>query len=54
MAVSTNNGATWTMSLPLLDAPARDFTAQPITSAFRGADDAIFFAMDAGKDASFL
>jgi hypothetical protein len=54
MAVSTNNGATWTMSLPLLDAPARDFTAQPITSAFRGGDDAIFFAMDAGKDASFL
>jgi antitoxin component YwqK of YwqJK toxin-antitoxin module len=54
MAVSTNNGATWTMSLPLLDAPARDFTAQPITSAFRGTGDAIFFAMDAGKDASFL
>jgi hypothetical protein len=54
LAVSTNNGATWTMSLPLLDAPARDFTAQPITSAFRGAGGAIFFAMDAGKDASFL
>jgi hypothetical protein len=53
MAVSTNNGATWTMSLPLLDAPGRDFTAQPITSAFRAAD-AIFFAMDAGKDGSFL
>jgi len=54
MAVSTNNGANWTMSLPLLDAPARDFTAQPITSAFRSPNDAIFFAMDAGKDASFL
>jgi hypothetical protein len=54
MAVSTNNGATWTMRLPLLDAPAHDFTAQPITSAFRGVDDEIFFAMDAGKDASFL
>jgi hypothetical protein len=54
MAVSTNNGATWTMSLPLLDAPAKDFTAQPITSAFRSANDTIFFAMDAGKDASFL
>jgi hypothetical protein len=53
MAVSTNNGATWTMSLPLLDAPAKDFTAQPITSAFRSGD-AIYFAMDAGKDASFL
>jgi hypothetical protein len=54
MAVSTNNGANWTMSLPLLDARARDFTAQPITSAFRGADNAIFFAMDAGKDSSLL
>jgi hypothetical protein len=41
------------MSLPLLDSPAKDFTAQPITSAFRGGD-AIYFAMDAGKDASFL
>jgi len=54
MAVSTNNGATWTMSLPLLDDPAHDFTAQPITSAFRGANNAIFFAMDAGRDGSFL
>jgi hypothetical protein len=54
MAVSTNNGASWTLSLPLLDAPAHDFTAQPITSAFRGTGDTIFFAMDAGKDASLL
>lgn len=54
MAVSTNNGASWTMTLPLLDAPAQDYTAQPITSAFRSADGAMFFAMDAGKDASFL
>jgi len=36
MAVSTDNGATWTLSLPLLDKPAQDYTAQPITSAFRG------------------
>ena len=36
MAVSADNGATWTLSLPLLDEPARDYTAQPITSAFRG------------------
>lgn len=54
MAFSTNNGATWTTSLPLLDAPAHDYTAQPITSAFRGPRNSIFFAMDAGKDASFL
>jgi antitoxin component YwqK of YwqJK toxin-antitoxin module len=54
MAVSTNNGASWTMSLPILDVPAGDYTAQPITSAFLGENDAIFIAMDAGKDASFL
>ena len=36
MAVSTDNGMTWTLSLPQLDRPATDFTAQPITSAFRG------------------
>jgi len=36
MAVSTDNGATWTLSLPQLDQPANDFTAQPVTSAFRG------------------
>lgn len=53
MAVSTNNGATWTMTLPQLEAPARDFTAQPITSAFRSGD-AMYFAMDASKDGSFL
>ncbi len=53
-AVSTNNGATWTMSLPLLDAPAHDFTPQPVNSAFRTGDGAIYFAMDAEKDNSFL
>lgn len=54
MAISTDNGATWTLSLPQLDKPAEDFTAQPITSAFRGADGAIYFAMDADKAQSFL
>lgn len=54
MAVSTNNGATWTLSLPLLDAPAFDYTAQPIVNAFRGAGGGMFFAMDGGKDESFL
>ena len=54
MVVSTNNGLTWSASLPLLDVPAQDFTPQPISSAFRGADGAIYFAMDAAKDGSFL
>jgi len=54
MAVSTDNGATWTLSLPLLDQPAQDYTAQPITGAFRGPDGAIYFAMDGDKAMSFL
>ncbi len=35
MATSTDNGASWTLTLPQLDKPAENFTAQPITSAFR-------------------
>lgn len=54
IAVSTNNGATWELSVPLLDKPATDFTAQPIVNAFRGAGRALFFAMDAAEDNSFL
>lgn len=38
MATSTNNGATWTLSLPQLDQPAENYTAQPITSAFRATE----------------
>ena len=53
-ATSSDNGATWTLSLPQLDKPAEDFTPQPINSAFRGADGALYFAMDAAKDESFL
>jgi antitoxin component YwqK of YwqJK toxin-antitoxin module len=53
IATSTDNGATWTLSLPELDTPAEDFTPQPITSAFRSGD-SIFFAMDGGKSQSFL
>jgi hypothetical protein len=54
MADSTDNGATWTLSLPQLDQPAENVTAQPITSAFRGAGSAIYFAMDGGNAESFL
>lgn len=54
MAVSTDNGATWTLSLPQLDRPAADYTAQPVNSAFRGADGAMYFAMDAENNESFL
>lgn len=53
-AVSIDNGATWTLSLPQLDQPAVAFEAQPITCAFRGADGAIYFAMDGSGAHSFL
>ncbi len=54
MGVTTNNGATWTVTLPYLDAPAKDYTAQPIVNAFRAPDGTTYFAMDAAKDQSFL
>jgi BNR repeat-like domain/MORN repeat variant len=67
IATSTDNGVTWTLSLPQLDQPAVHFTAQPITSAFRSgagfqpaqagkmpAPLPIYFAMDGDKAQSFL
>lgn len=54
MATSENNGATWTLSLPQLDQPAESFTAQPITSAFRGPGGTIYFGMDGVGAESFL
>lgn len=54
MATSTDNGVTWTLSLPQLDAPAVEVTPQPITSAFRAANGSIYFAMDGSKATSFL
>lgn len=53
-ATSSDNGATWTLSIPQLDQPAKSFEAQPITSAFRGGDGAIYFAMDGNGAHSFL
>ena len=54
MAVSTDNGASWTLSLPQLDNAMTNVTAQPITSAFRGPDQSIYFAMDGDKATSLL
>jgi len=54
MATSTDNGATWTLSIPQLEQPAKSFEAQPVTSAFRGGDGAIYFAMDGAGAHSFL
>ena len=52
-ATSADNGATWTFSIPQLDAPAQSYEAQPITSAFRGGN-SIYFAMDGSGAHSFL
>jgi len=54
MAASTDNGATWTFSLPQLNKPATDYTAQPIGSAFRSPDGSMYFAMDGTGPQSFL
>jgi hypothetical protein len=54
LATSTNNGATWTFALPVLDKPADDFTPQPIANAFRDPNGGIYLAMDAEENQSFL
>ncbi|HKJ43572.1 MAG TPA: hypothetical protein VKA27_15860 [Sunxiuqinia sp.] len=54
IATSTDNGSSWTLSLPQLDKPATSYTAQPITNAFREPDGAIYFAMDGDGSHSFL
>ncbi len=54
IATSTDNGATWTFSVPRLDTAATDFTAQPINSAFRDPQGNIYMAMDADGSESFL
>ena len=54
VATSTDNGATWTVRLPLIDGPVTDCTPQPIVNAFRGSDRAMYFAMDAQGNQSFL
>jgi antitoxin component YwqK of YwqJK toxin-antitoxin module len=51
--ISTDNGATWTFSIPQLAAPAQAYEAQPITSAFRSGN-SIYFAMDGSGAHSFL
>jgi len=54
IAASEDNGAHWKLSLPILEAPPKDFTAQPIVNAFRDPRGSMYFAMDAEDDNSFL
>jgi len=51
---STDNGATWTFSVPQMDKPLTLYTAQPITSAFRNGKGEIFMAIDGKESQSFL
>ena len=54
MAESTDNGATWMFSLPIIDQSTEDLTPQPIVNAFRDPSGVMYFAMDAAKNHSFL
>lgn len=50
---STDNGATWTFSVPQMDKRLERFTAQPISNAFRNKKGELFVAID-GKGAESL
>ena len=54
LAVSEDNGVNWIYSIPQIDKPTTDYTAQPITNAFRAQDSTIYFSMDADGSQSFL
>lgn len=54
LATSTDQGATWKLWIPRLDQPASDYTAQPITNAFRDKRGCIYMAMDGKESESFL
>ena len=43
---STDNGATWTFSVPQMDKKLERYTAQPISNAFRNKAGELFVAID--------
>ena len=51
---SDDNGVTWTYNIPRLDKPASDFTAQPVSNAFRDPEGNLYIVMDAAGSQSFL
>lgn len=51
---STDNGATWTFSVPILDKPLTRYTAQPISNAFRNNRGELFVALDGEGGESLL
>ncbi len=54
IATSTDNGFHWEFSVPQLDTIATDYTAQPVSNAFRDPDGNIYFVCDADRAQSFL
>ena len=53
-AYSDDFGQHWTFSIPKLNEPATDYTAQPISNAFRDPRGNMYFTMDADGSQSFL
>lgn len=51
---STDNGATWTFSVPQIKQRLERYTAQPISNAFRNAKGEIFVAIDGNGGESLL
>lgn len=51
---STDNGATWTFSVPQMDKKLERYTAQPISNAFRNKAGELFVAIDGKGSESFL
>ena len=54
IATSTDNGFHWEFSVPQLDTIATDYTAQPVSSAFRDPAGNIYFVCDGKGSTSFL
>lgn len=51
---STDNGVSWTFSVPQVKEPLKRYTAQPISNAFRNKRGEIFIALDGQGGESFL
>ncbi|MHC4865965.1 MAG: exo-alpha-sialidase [Planctomycetota bacterium] len=51
---STDNGATWDLSLPIISGGIGPYTPQPITNVFRAGSGDLYFAMDGSGTQSFL
>ncbi len=54
MATSEDQGASWTFNVPYFDKQPSDYTAQPVTNAFRDNKGSIYMVMDAKGSQSFL